>query len=61
MTLKDYINKEQLTAEEEKLLIDELYTDPEEFLSDCSLDDVSKNIKEIIKEHGLKMVILLML
>ena len=30
MTLKDYINKEQLTAEEEKLLIDELYKDPEE-------------------------------
>lgn len=54
MTLKDYINKEQLTAEEEKLLIDELYKDPEEFLSDCSLNDISKNIKEIIEEHGLK-------
>ena len=44
MTLKDYINKELLTAEEEKLLIDELYKDPEEFLSDCSLNDISKNI-----------------
>ena len=54
MTLKDYINKEQLTAEEEKLLIDELYKDPEEFLSDCSLNDISKNIKEIIEKHGLK-------
>lgn len=54
MTLKDYINKEHLPADEEKLLIDELYRDPEEFLSDCSLDDVSKYIKGIIEEHGLK-------
>ena len=54
MTLKDYIGKEQLTAEEQKLLIDELYKDTEEFFSDCSLDDVSKYVKAIIEEQGLK-------
>ena len=54
MTLKDYIGKEQLTAEEEKLLIDELHKDPEDFLADCSFEDVSTTIREVIEEEGLK-------
>ena len=54
MTLKDYIGKEQLTAEEEKLLIDELHKDPEDFLVDCSFEEVSTSIREIIEEEGLK-------
>ena len=54
MTLKDYIGKEQLTAEEEKLLIDELHKDPEDFLADCSFEEVSTSIREIIEEEGLK-------
>ena len=54
MTLKDYINKEQLTAEEQKKLIDELYKDTEEFLSDCYIDELPPFILNIIEENGLK-------
>lgn len=54
MTLKDYINKEQLTAEEEKLLIDELYKDPESFLADCYIDELPSYLLNIIEENGLK-------
>ena len=54
MTLKDYIGKEQLTAEEQKQLIDELYKAPEEFLSDCYIDELPSFILEIIEEKGLK-------
>ena len=54
MTLKDYINKEQLTAEDEKLLIEELYKAPEDFLSDCYIDELPSFILEIIEENGLK-------
>ena len=54
MTLKDYIGRELLTDEELKQLIEELCKDPENFLSECSLDDVDKSIKAIIEEQGLK-------
>ena len=54
MTLKDYIGKEQLTAEEQKQLIDELYKDTEEFFSDCYIDELPSFILEIIEEKGLK-------
>ena len=48
MTLKDYIGKEQLTAEEQKQLIDELYKAPEEFLSDCYIDELPSFILESV-------------
>ena len=54
MTLKDYIGKEQLTAEEEKLLIDELHKNPESFLSECYIDKLPPYILNIIEENGLK-------
>ena len=54
MTLKDYISKEQMTAEKQKQLLDELHKDPKGFLSDCSYDEVSTTIREIIEEEGLK-------
>lgn len=54
MTLKDYIDKERLTDEEQSQLIEELCKDPEDFLSECSLEDVDKSIKAIIEEQGLK-------
>ena len=54
MTLKDYIGRECLTAEELKQLIEELYKDPESFFSEGSLDDINENIKAIIEVEGLK-------
>ena len=54
MTLKDFINKGQLTSEEGKQLIVELHKDPEVFLSNYSYDEVSTTIREIIEEEGLK-------
>lgn len=54
MTLKDYINKEQLTAEEENQLIEELHKDPEGFLADCSFEEVSTTIREVIEKERLK-------
>lgn len=54
MALKDYIGKEQLTAEEQKQLIDELYKSPEVFLSDCSFNEISTTIREVIEQEGLK-------
>ena len=44
----------QLTDEEEKHLIDELYQDPEELLSDCYIDELPPFILNIIEENGLK-------
>ena len=52
MTLKDYIKL--LTAEEEKQMIDELHKDPESFLADCSFDEVSTRVMEVIEKEGLK-------
>lgn len=54
MTLKDYINKEQLTADEEKQLIEELNKDPEGFLADCYIDELPSYLLNIIEENGLK-------
>lgn len=54
MTLKDYINKERLTTEEQKQLIDELHKDPEGFLSDCSFEEVFTTTREVIEKEGLK-------
>ena len=57
MTLKDYINKEQLTDEEEKQLIDKLSDLPEadslNTFFDAYLEDVPSYIKEIIEKEGL--------
>ena len=54
MTLKDYINKELLTAEEEKQLIEELNKYPDEFLADCYIDELPSYLLNIIEENGLK-------
>jgi len=54
MTLKDYINKEHLTAEEGKQLIEELHKDPESFLADCYIDELPSYLLNIIEENGLK-------
>lgn len=54
MTLKDYINKEQLTADEEKQLIEELCNNPKNFMIDSSIHEVPTGIKKIIEECGLK-------
>lgn len=57
MTLKDYINKEQLTDEEEKQLIDKLSdlseADSLNTFFDAYLEDVPSYIKEIIEKEGL--------
>ena len=54
MTLKDFINKQQLTLQEEKLLIDDLHKDPESFLADSSFNEISTAIREVIEKEGLK-------
>lgn len=58
MTLKDYINKEQLTTEEQEQLIDKLYDLSEEENLDAFfnvyIEDVPSNIKKIIEKEGLE-------
>lgn len=58
MTLKDYINKEQLTTEEQEQLIDKLYELSEEENLDTFfnvyIEDVPSNIKKIIEKEGLE-------
>ena len=54
MDIKDVVDKKELSVEERNQLIEELRKDPESFLSECSLDDICKNIKEIIEKQGLK-------
>lgn len=58
MTLKDYINKEQLTTEEQEQLIDKLYELSEEENLDAFfnvyIEDVPSNIKKIIEKEGLE-------
>ena len=57
MTLKDYINKELLTDEEEKQLIDKLAdlseADSLNTFFDAYIEDVPSYIKEIIEKEGL--------
>ena len=58
MTLKDYINKEQLITEEQEQLIDKLYELSEEENLDAFfnvyIEDVPSNIKKIIEKEGLE-------
>ena len=58
MTLKDYINKEQLIIEEQEQLIDKLYELSEEENLDAFfnvyIEDVPSNIKKIIEKEGLE-------
>ena len=53
MTLKDYINKELLTAEEEKQLINELYTTSFSY-DEYPVGRLPLKIREIIENQGKK-------
>lgn len=52
MTLKDYINKEQLTEEDYNLLLNELNNNAIDFLSECQIEKAPAKVKDFIDRNG---------